>query len=122
LSPWKLPALYAPQLAQAGEVLASQFGLRGLFGVDFIFDGQQIWIIEINPRVTAASEVVERVTGDHVLAEHLAMFGIDVPRNCAPCVPAAGKVVVYAKSAVVISPDESARLLANSTFPAPLRV
>lgn len=121
LAPWALPAHFDAQLTQAGRILASQFGLRGLFGVDFIFDENQVWIIEINPRVTAATEVVERTTGDNALAGHLGMFGITIPQVSTLRATAAGKVVLYARRAITISPDESARLLAQSPLTAPAR-
>jgi uncharacterized protein len=44
-----------------GELVAEQFQLRGLFNVDFIVDRNGMgWILEVNPRWTAASELVER--------------------------------------------------------------
>lgn len=66
LAPWDLPANAAMELTKAGQVLSGRMGLRGLFGVDFIFDGERAWVVEVNPRITAAMEVVERVTGSNL--------------------------------------------------------
>jgi predicted ATP-grasp superfamily ATP-dependent carboligase len=46
-------------LAQAGQAIARKCHLRGLFGIDFIWDGNQAWILEVNPRYTASMELVE---------------------------------------------------------------
>jgi predicted ATP-grasp superfamily ATP-dependent carboligase len=99
-------------LTAIGLLLAIPFGMSGLFGVDFIFDGEQVWIIEVNPRITAAVEVVERVMGHNLLAKHLNAFYIPVEQREAPEFPAAGKVVLYAKQPVVVSQRMSEQLLA----------
>src|SRR5438477_227197 len=41
--------------------LAGAFGLRGLFGVDVIWDGERAWTIEVNPRPTASLEAIEAI-------------------------------------------------------------
>ncbi len=47
------------RILQIGTAISREFGLRGLFGIDFIYDGQQIWMTEINPRYTASMELIE---------------------------------------------------------------
>jgi hypothetical protein len=49
--------------------LAAEFGLRGPFGVDFVWDGERAWTVEVNPRPTASLEVIEpvRAAGKAVL-------------------------------------------------------
>jgi hypothetical protein len=59
-------------LDQAQEIcsrLAGEFGLRGPFGVDFVWDGERARVIEVNPRTTASFEVIEpvRAAGKAVL-------------------------------------------------------
>jgi uncharacterized protein len=79
--------------------LAAAFGLRGLFGVDVVWDGARPWVVEVNPRPTAALETIEAVYGVRAFAAHL--------EGCAGCLPAemlapparaAGKAVVFARS------------------------
>ncbi len=48
-------------LEQLGDRLAMEFGLRGLFGIDFIVDETGAWPTELNPRYTAAVEIVEHL-------------------------------------------------------------
>ena len=59
-------------IARVGDVLAEQFELTGLFGIDFIWDGERAWTLEVNPRYTASVEIVERATGVHAIAVHAA--------------------------------------------------
>lgn len=44
---------------QIGSVMSRECGLRGLFGIDLIFDGQAAWLTEVNPRYTASMELLE---------------------------------------------------------------
>jgi predicted ATP-grasp superfamily ATP-dependent carboligase len=53
----------ADELAQwrrTGTVLASSFGLKGLFGVDAVVRDGVLIPLEVNPRYTASVEVIER--------------------------------------------------------------
>jgi predicted ATP-grasp superfamily ATP-dependent carboligase len=112
LAPWKLPPAATTELTKLGWVLSTQYSLHGVFGIDFIFDGDRVWLIEVNPRVTAAVEVVERVTGNNLLADHLAAFNFhsDPLRQIAK--PAVGKVILYAKQPLTVSRSMSEKLLA----------
>jgi uncharacterized protein len=112
LAPWKLSSAAISELTKLGRVLGTQYSLRGLFGIDFIFDGERVWLIEVNPRVTAAVEVVECTTGNNLLAEHLAAFKVhsDPLRQIAK--PAAGKVILYAKHSLAVSRSLTEKLLA----------
>ena len=57
-----------------GNILAEQFELMGLFGVDFVLEGERVWSLEVNPRYTASVEIVERFTGVSAIAKHAEMF------------------------------------------------
>ena len=59
-------------LAKLGDVLAAEFELVGLFGVDFMLAGEEVWTVEVNPRYTASVEVVERFSGVRAIALHAA--------------------------------------------------
>jgi len=61
VTPPRLPAAELAELdgqlrAVCVEV-ASRFALRGAFGVDGIWDGRELWVLEVNPRPTAALEL-----------------------------------------------------------------
>jgi len=69
--PPRLPDGLLAEVERIGKVLATMFGLVGLFGVDLILAVSQVWTLEVNPRYTASAEIVERITGEPVLARHL---------------------------------------------------
>lgn len=54
-----LPASLLQQLQQLADYLAETTQLCGLFGIDFITLGDQLWPLEINPRFTAAMELLQ---------------------------------------------------------------
>ncbi len=73
IGPWPITVDAQAALIKIGNVLAEQFELTGLFGVDFILDADnQVWTIEVNPRYTASVEVVERFKGVHAITTHAA--------------------------------------------------
>jgi predicted ATP-grasp superfamily ATP-dependent carboligase len=61
LSPPRLPAPECDELADrlesACRTVAARFGVRGAFGIDAIWDGRELWLLEVNPRPTASLEL-----------------------------------------------------------------
>ncbi len=55
---------------QLGRVLVTEFGLRGLFGVDCVLRDDTPYPVEINPRYTASVEVIEFSLGIPALTMH----------------------------------------------------
>ena len=106
--PPRLPADERDACDQARAIcscLAAAFGLRGLFGVDFVWDGERAWTLEVNPRPTASLEAIEAAYGVDVFAAHL--------QGCAGRLPdagarrgAAGKAVVFATEDIVVGDSE----------------
>jgi predicted ATP-grasp superfamily ATP-dependent carboligase len=82
--------------------LAAAFALRGLFGVDFIWDGQRAWTVEVNPRPTASLEAIEAAYGMGVFNAHLRACAGELPHIETECSGAAGKAVVFATEDVVV--------------------
>jgi len=103
------------QFAELGSLLAGTFKLRGVFGVDCILQDSTLWVLEVNPRLTASAEVVERATGSNPVAMHVAVCGMQLPvadstsTTSEPC-SIHGKLIVYAKSAGVAG-DRFAHLI-----------
>jgi predicted ATP-grasp superfamily ATP-dependent carboligase len=85
-------------LLEAASYLVTATGLRGLFGVDFILQEDRPRIVEINPRYTAAMEVIERASGVPVLAWHQASFDdrVALPDLPIPSEVIQGKAILYA--------------------------
>jgi uncharacterized protein len=84
--------------------LAGAFALRGLFGVDFIWDGERAWTVEVNPRPTASLEAIEAIRPHPpgVFEAHLRGCAGELPRVDASCSGAAGKAVLFATEDVTI--------------------
>ncbi|MCH7687157.1 MAG: ATP-grasp domain-containing protein [Planctomycetes bacterium] len=59
LGPIEPPEGLKRNVQRIGNRLATEFRLRGLFGVDLVFDGERVWPVEINPRYTASVELFE---------------------------------------------------------------
>jgi predicted ATP-grasp superfamily ATP-dependent carboligase len=110
LVPPRVPA--GELLEQARAIcsrLAAAFALRGLFGVDLIWDGERAWTVEVNPRPTASLEAIATAYGEDVFDAHLRACAGELPRHRPECRRAAGKAVLFATEDVVIG--DSARWL-----------
>lgn len=107
------------QLIQLADLLSRRFQLRGVVGVDLVIANDRAWLLEINPRYSASVEIVERVTGVSAIEEHVAACSgsttepVDPLKSGRPALPAVdptkvathGKAILYAKRAVVVTPD-----------------
>jgi uncharacterized protein len=82
--------------------LASAFALRGLFGVDFVWDGEGAWTIEVNPRPTASLEAIEAAYGVGVFGAHLRACAGELPLVESERAGAAGKAVLFATEDVIV--------------------
>jgi uncharacterized protein len=86
--------------------LTAAFALRGLFGVDFVWDGERAWTIEVNPRPTASLEAIEAACGVATFAAHLQACAGDLPQVEIERRGAAGKAVLFATEDVVVGDSE----------------
>lgn len=48
------------KIQRAGQIIAAEFELCGVFGIDFIIDAGDVWLLEVNPRFPASAELIER--------------------------------------------------------------
>jgi predicted ATP-grasp superfamily ATP-dependent carboligase len=89
LGPIAVPKNDHDRLLAAAQTVALESGLRGLFNIDFIrrTDGQ-LFLLEVNPRWTAASEIIERsltAMGAIKPSESLMQLCIDAMRGEVVC-------------------------------------
>jgi predicted ATP-grasp superfamily ATP-dependent carboligase len=82
--------------------LAGAFALRGLFGVDLVWDGERAWTVEVNPRPTASLEAIEAAYGVNVFDAHLRACAGELPRIESECVRAGGKAVLFTAEDVTV--------------------
>lgn len=72
------PIVVPEDLREAATLLAKtivqETSLRGLWGLDAVLDKHGLRPLEINPRYTAACEILERCSGRSLMREHLAAW------------------------------------------------
>ncbi len=97
IGPICLPAELERRIENIGGVLGERFNLRGLWGLDFMRDGSEVWVAEINPRFTASVEVYEQAYGVSLLRWHRSVFeaGIAIDKLPQRNSLTVGKAVVY---------------------------
>lgn len=97
LGPLDLGPALADEWSRIGTVLAEQFGLVGLFGVDAVVRDGRVWPVEVNPRFPASVEVLERAGGFSAVTWHVAACQRELPA-AAPTFRAGwqGKGIVFA--------------------------
>ncbi len=131
-----LPVSNAQQSAieKAGSVVAQQFDLIGLFGIDFMLNDEGAWAIEVNPRFTASVEIVERFSGHQAIRLHAAACGttLEAPqragaspppsKTAATATPIAvshplhhGKAILFAKHDVTLTQQFTKHALQQAT-------
>ena len=105
VTPPRLPAVEQDALLDQARAICSRlagaFGLRGAFGVDFIWDGERAWTHEVNPRPTASLELF----GSGSFDAHLRGCAGELPRVEAHR-GAGGKAVLFATEDVTIGDSE----------------
>ncbi|HEX7292698.1 MAG TPA: ATP-grasp domain-containing protein [Conexibacter sp.] len=86
------------------EHVARAFGLRGLFGVDVVWNGRQAWVLEVNPRPTASLEAIEDVYGTSAFRAHVEACAGTLPEGSPgaawPVGRAVAKGIVFAREDV----------------------
>ena len=122
IGPLTIQAKLRDDFQRLGEVLAAEFELVGLFGVDCILFGGEPWPVEVNPRYTASMEVIECATGVPLVAWHVEACG----QGRLPATPSGavsqvwGKAILTARRNLVIRArlaDRLASVPAAGLFP-----
>ncbi|MDE3012147.1 MAG: ATP-grasp domain-containing protein [Pseudomonadota bacterium] len=68
-------APWAPAIERAAHRLAGEFGLQGLNGLDALWDGGTLWVLEINPRPPASFALLPPAARAHWICAHVATAG-----------------------------------------------
>lgn len=108
IGPVALPIQVEHLVRRLGNILKWKLGLKGLFGLDFMVDGQGMpWVTEVNPRYPASLELLEHSTGTSLLSDHVMCFAGDrvPPRTWNRAHPGEflGKAVYYAARRVRVN-------------------
>jgi predicted ATP-grasp superfamily ATP-dependent carboligase len=102
------PAVVGPRLAFAMthmvQRLTAVLPTRGLNSVDFLVDGQQIWLLEVNPRPGATLDLFEPAD-QSLLALHVAACAGDLPQRPLHYDDVMASTTVYAERDIARMPD-----------------
>jgi uncharacterized protein len=71
IGPLPVSTVVESTLRKVGGCIAEQFRLTGLFGMDAILFNEEVWTLEVNPRYTAAVEILERASNLHAIRLHV---------------------------------------------------
>lgn len=98
-------AAAATQVRRAAAALVAAYGVRGLFGIDFVLRAGAVHLIEVNPRYTASMELLERAYGLPLFEWHVAGCRATLPdplrlpsRRGVAC----GKAILFARRRVTL--------------------
>ncbi len=105
----RLPARLKARIAADVGALVSAFGLVGLNGMDFIVDGSDYRVLEINPRPTATMDLHDDHHSGTLFDLHL--------RACAGELPAALPASNAVRAHAVVYAPAPIRLAAGFRFP-----
>src|SRR5262249_45842694 len=101
------PADIAPRLAERlGESacrLAAALSLTGLNSADFMVDGDNFWILEINPRPGATLDIFE-ADGASLFSLHMEACAGDLPGE-APRLDGAKRAAIFYADRNVVAPE-----------------
>ncbi len=71
IGPIHLSTVVDKQVRQLGQTIFDVFQPSGFFGVDFMLTGNDLWPIEINPRITASVEIFRRAMDLSIIESQL---------------------------------------------------
>jgi uncharacterized protein len=95
--------------------LTSALGVRGLASADFLDDGEQFWLLEVNPRPGATLDLFDE-DADPLLARHLAALAdrsLPPPKSRSP----RASEIVYAVGPFIVSAREWPNWVADRPAP-----
>jgi uncharacterized protein len=88
----------------AAQQLTSAFNLRGLNNLDAILDGEKLWILELNPRLSATFELYENLFSLHV-------------QGCAGSLAQFMPSAKHAKAQWILYADDTLKVAADFAWP-----
>jgi len=116
IGPVALSASAMSQFEAIGIALARAFGLVGVFGVDAVVNADGVWSVEVNPRYTASTELLDSAFGIQAVELHVQACELGTLPQ-APGVAEGrcfGKAILFATKGFMVSPELYAQLDAGN--------
>jgi predicted ATP-grasp superfamily ATP-dependent carboligase len=110
IGPLPVAGALTRRIAAMLRTLAATFGLCGLCSLDFLLDGDEILVLEVNPRPPASLALYPRVADGGVFAAHVAACGRGALPRAAAATEPRGAEIVFARHALTIDADAAQRL------------
>lgn len=82
------------------QQLTSALNLRGINSLDAILEGETLWVLELNPRLSATFHLYENLFSLHIQACAGDLAGFSMPKNTSKA-----QLILYADDALEISAD-----------------
>lgn len=96
VSRWSVPASVQDRMRNAAESITRVVGLRGLNSIDCLVDGEQLWVLEVNPRLSATFSLYDaEFEGARLFEAHLQACNGLLPQ-CLPQEPSQAHLIYYA--------------------------
>ena len=116
IGPVALSESATSQFVAIGSALVQAFGLIGLFGVDAIVNPAGVWSVEVNPRYTASTELLDLAFGFQAVDLHIeacesGKLPTALPSAAELCF---GKAILFATRGFVVPSELTARLEAEN--------
>lgn len=120
IGPLAVPPVALGQLTALLDALSANFGLRGLNGLDFLLDGERLFVLELNARPPASIALYRDLLPGGLMRAHLAAcLGGSLPAPAATmagtALPPRGFEVLYARRSQSLG-DEAASALSRAPW------
>jgi len=92
------------EIVRLGAVVAAEFDLRGIFGIDVVVNQDGVWTLEVNPRYTASVEILERAADVAAIQLHVAACEGQTRSNSPTAMRPGcfGKAIVFARRRLIV--------------------
>jgi len=105
-APARLTAEMTRTISEIGTSLVRWSGMTGLFGCDFVVNPAGAFLLEVNPRYTAAMELWETLCDRSLIGDHVRACRDGILPEPTACIPAGNvlKLILYAPQSTTV-PD-----------------
>ena len=102
-----LPSHVQQQFIEAAEKLTAALGLKGMNSLDAVLEGERLWILELNPRLSATFNLYPNLLQVHMQACAGELIELSNEFDLAKMSTSKAELIVYADQALNISEDFS---------------
>jgi predicted ATP-grasp superfamily ATP-dependent carboligase len=94
----------AGEMVRSAEKIASASGCIGTIGIDFVV-GENLYVIEVNPRFQGTVDTVEMATGKNLFSLHVDACEGKIPEKMPEPMRFAARKILFARDELVVGED-----------------